>query len=125
MISIKIERHSGVPIHRQLVDALTAVIELTELDAGEKLPSIRELSDQLEINPNTTAKVYRELELKGLIESRPGSGCFVLAQEEKSMSAQEKQTRLSDIMERMLYEARREHISEQELLQFVRQRLET
>ena len=56
---------SGVPIYLQLMEQVKHAIETGALRPGEQLPSIRPLAEELVINPNTVAKVYRELEHEG------------------------------------------------------------
>src|SRR5438270_7775696 len=68
---------SGVPLYLQLMEQVKHAIETGALRPGEQLPGIRPLSEELVINPNTVAKVYRELEHEGIIELRHGSGAFV------------------------------------------------
>ena len=68
---------SGVPIYLQLMEQVKHAIETGALKAGEQLPSIRPLAEELVINPNTVAKAYRELEHEGVIELRQGAGAFV------------------------------------------------
>ncbi|HEX5731709.1 MAG TPA: GntR family transcriptional regulator [Blastocatellia bacterium] len=68
---------SGVPIYVQLMEQVKHAIETGALRAGEQLPAIRKVAEDLVINPNTVAKVYRELEHEGVIELRQGSGAFV------------------------------------------------
>ena len=68
---------SGVPIYLQLMEQIKHAIETGALRAGEQLPGIRRLADDLVINPNTVAKAYRELERDGVIELRHGAGAFV------------------------------------------------
>src|SRR5919106_3651412 len=68
---------SGVPIYLQLMEQVKHAIETGALRAGEQLPGIRKLAEELVINPNTVAKVYRELEHQGVIELRQGAGAFV------------------------------------------------
>ena len=70
---------SGVPIYLQLMEQVKHAIETGALRAGEQLPGIRPLAEELVINPNTVAKAYRELEHEGLIELRHGAGAFVAA----------------------------------------------
>ena len=69
---------SGVPIYLQLVEQVKHAVETGALRPGEQLPGIRPLAEELVINPNTVAKVYRELERAGIVELRQGSGAFVL-----------------------------------------------
>ena len=68
---------SGVPIYLQLMEQVKHAIETGALRPGEQLPGIRPLAEELVINPNTVAKVYRELEHDGVIELRHGAGAFV------------------------------------------------
>lgn len=123
MLDIQVEYHSGIPVYKQIISAIEAAIALGQLADGDKLPSIRELSAQLGINPNTTAKVYRELELKGLIESRAGSGSFVLFQETLTLSATEKRNLVSSLFGNLLQEAKKLHISEQEVLAYLKKEI--
>src|SRR5215213_3765555 len=69
----------GVPIYLQLMEQVKHAIETGALRAGEQLPGIRPLAEELVINPNTVAKAYRELEHEGVIELRHGAGAFVKA----------------------------------------------
>lgn len=69
----------GVPIYLQLMEQVKHAIETGALRAGEQLPGIRPLAEELVINPNTVAKAYRELEHEGVIELRHGAGAFVSA----------------------------------------------
>jgi GntR family transcriptional regulator len=68
---------SGVPIYKQLMEQIKHAIGTGALRAGEQLPGIRKLAEELVINPNTIAKVYRELEHEGVIELRQGAGAFI------------------------------------------------
>jgi GntR family transcriptional regulator len=68
---------SGVPIYLQLMEQVKHAVETGALRAGEQLPGIRPLAEELVINPNTVAKAYRELEHEGVIELRHGAGAFV------------------------------------------------
>jgi GntR family transcriptional regulator len=104
-----------------MIAAIVAAIETDELVPGDKLPSIRELSAQLKINPNTTAKVYRELELRGFVESRAGTGCFV-RHLNAAAAAAEKKARMQQLFARLLGEAKAHRIDEREIIQFVKLR---
>lgn len=120
MIDITVDYHSGIPVYKQIISAIDTAIQLGELGEGDKLPSIRELSGQLNINPNTVAKVYRELELTGLIESKAGSGSFVLPQEEAALSPKEKQSLVNSLFSNLLTEAKKYKITEREVLTYIR-----
>ncbi len=65
------------PIYQQLMNQVKHAVEVGALKTGEQLPGIRNLAEDLVVNPNTVAKAYRELEHEGVIELRHGSGAFV------------------------------------------------
>jgi len=72
-----LDLHTGVPVYRQLIDQVRAGIASGTLTAGDQLPTVRQLAVDLEINPNTVMRAYRELELGGLIETHQGTGTFI------------------------------------------------
>ncbi len=120
-MKLKVDPHSAIPIYKQMIAAIVAAIEANEIEAGEKLPSIRELSAQLKINPNTTAKVYRELELRGFLESRAGSGCFVRPLSEEAAIAAKKEL-MQQLLKKFLGEVKAHRIDERDLMQFLKLR---
>lgn len=70
---------SGKPVYLQVVDQVKAAAAAGALREGETLPSIRPLAEELRVNRNTIAKAYTELESQGVIETIPGKGCFLKA----------------------------------------------
>src|SRR5580698_11537071 len=68
---------SGVPLYLQLMEQVKHAVETGALRAGEQLPTIRKLAEDLVMNPNTVARAYRELEHAGIIEVKHGAGAFV------------------------------------------------
>jgi GntR family transcriptional regulator len=72
-----VDPRSGVPLYLQLIEQITRAVALGTLAPGEQLPTVKALALDLTINPNTVARVYRELERDGLIETSPGRGSFV------------------------------------------------
>ena len=73
----RIDAGSGVPIYRQLVEQVRREVMLGRLRPGDQLPTLREVVDELAINPNTVVKAYTELEHQGLVVRRQGTGTFV------------------------------------------------
>lgn len=116
MVSLLLDYHSGVPIYRQMVDAIGAAIRRGELRPGDRLPSIRKLSQDLEINPNTTARVYRELELRGFIESKTGAGCFVKEGQIEALTGRAREEKIESLLGKVIREAKTFQIGESELL---------
>jgi GntR family transcriptional regulator len=74
---LQIDFKSGKPVYLQLVDQIRYAAASGGLRAGEPLPSIRPLAEELRVNRNTVAKAYAELENQGIIETIPGKGCFL------------------------------------------------
>src|SRR5687768_7886357 len=68
---------SGTPLYLQLVEHLKHAIHTGAITAGEQLPSVRKMAEDLVINPNTVVRAYRDLESEGIVELRHGSGVFV------------------------------------------------
>ncbi len=69
--------HSDVAVYVQIENEVMFGIAAGKLKAGDQLPSVRELSERLEVNPNTVAKSYRDLEVMGLLYTRRGMGVFI------------------------------------------------
>lgn len=72
-----IDALSRQPIYEQLISQLEQLLLTGSLKAGDRLPSVRSLSMQLSINPNTIQKAYAELDHRGILYSVPGKGCFI------------------------------------------------
>jgi GntR family transcriptional regulator len=78
-IEFRLDPASGVPTSQQLVQQVEHALRLGYLKPGDQLPKVRDAVASLAINPNTVLKAYRELEIKGLTEGRPGQGTFIKA----------------------------------------------
>jgi GntR family transcriptional regulator len=76
-VLFQINFKSAKPVYLQLVDQVKSAAATGLLRAGDALPSIRPLSEELRVNRNTVAKAYTQLESEGIIESQQGRGCFV------------------------------------------------
>jgi GntR family transcriptional regulator len=74
---LHIDFKTGKPPYLQLVDQVRYAAASGGLRAGETLPSVRQLAEELRVNRNTVAKAYAELESQGVIETVPGKGCFL------------------------------------------------
>jgi GntR family transcriptional regulator len=74
---LKLNLHSGVPVYRQIIDQVRGGMASGTLAAGDQLPTVRQLAVDLEINPNTVMRAYRELELGGMLETHQGTGTFI------------------------------------------------
>ncbi len=102
----QLDLKSRKSIYEQVVDHLKELIISGVLQAEEKLPSVRELSKTLTVNPNTIQKAYRELERQGYVYTSPGLGTFV-ADRSRAEAGPEEIARavnlMRDIITEMLY----------------------
>src|SRR3954468_18444802 len=99
-----IESASRVPIYRQLVAQIREAIARGRMKPDERLPSVRELSRELVVNPNTIARVYTELEREGVLNTRPGLGVFV-AQPHTDLTRRARKDRLLARVDELFTEA--------------------
>ncbi|HUB82582.1 MAG TPA: GntR family transcriptional regulator [Bryobacteraceae bacterium] len=79
----RLDPASGVPVYRQLIDQITGGMAAGALAAGHQLPTVRQVAVDLSINPNTVARAYRELEIRGVLETQQGTGTFISHQNVK------------------------------------------
>jgi len=93
----RLDLHSGVPVYRQIIDQVRGGMAAGTLTAGDQLPTVRQLAVDLEINPNTVVRAYKELELGGLLETHQGTGTFISAQK-LPRADQERERQLNQIV---------------------------
>ena len=118
-----IEFHSGIPVYKQIIHRVQAAIADGRLREDDQLPTVRALHQKLNVNPNTVAKAYRELALKGLIDGQRGFGSFVkLDDPVGTLPEAKKKAKLKELYNRMLTEARSHGLNEEHILSFIKQR---
>ena len=96
VIEFRLDTVSGVPVYRQIIDQVTGGVASGALAAGDQLPTVRQVSVDLAINPNTVMRAYRELEIRGVLETQQGTGTFISRQTPKRDGA-ERQRHLSQL----------------------------
>ena len=74
---------SGVPVYRQIIDQVMGGMAAGALAGGHQLPTVRQVAVDLSINPNTVMRAYRELEIRGVLETQQGTGTFISHQKVK------------------------------------------
>jgi GntR family transcriptional regulator len=79
--TFRLDLHSGVPVYRQIIDQVLAGMASGKLPAGGQLPTVRQVAVDLAINPNTVVRAYRELEIRGVLETHQGTGTFIAHRE--------------------------------------------
>ena len=88
---------SGVPVYRQIIDQVAGGIASGALAGGDQLPTVRQLAVDLAINPNTVIRAYRELEVRGVLETQQGTGTFI-SHQKPQRDGTERQRRLSQLV---------------------------
>lgn len=103
-MEFQVDPTTRMPIYRQLMDQIRLAVARGRLKPGSRLPSVRVLSRELVVNPNTIARVYTELERDGVLNTRPGLGVFV-AEPQADLSAATRKQRLAEIIDGFLTDA--------------------
>ena len=75
--AFRLNASSGVPVYRQLIDQVVSGLAAGALARGDQLPTVRQAAVDLAINPNTVIRAYRELEVRGILETQQGTGTFI------------------------------------------------
>lgn len=121
-MGLHINTASRTPIYQQLAQQIREAIARGELQPEAALPSVRQLSRELVVNPNTVARAYTELEREGLLVSRPGRG-FYVAQPRNDLTRAARDRRLTEQLDRWLTEAVHLGYSAEEVLRLVAKRV--
>jgi GntR family transcriptional regulator len=121
-VIIQINYKSGKPVYLQVVDQIKAAAASGALKAGEALPSIRPLAEELRVNRNTIAKAYSELESLGVTESIPGKGCF-LKENHSPLKKEVRRRMLIEEIDQLIVQAHHLQVPDQELIELVEHRL--
>ncbi len=103
-MQFRIDNASDRPVYLQIIDQVKRDVALGRLVKEERLPTVRQLAQQLAINPNTIAKAYRQLEQEGIIVTRAGAGAFVAALD-SNLSRAVRRKLICDELERIAVEA--------------------
>jgi GntR family transcriptional regulator len=121
-----VEFHSGIPVYKQIINRITEAVSRGVLGEGDQLPTIRAVHEALNVNPNTVAKAYRELELKGVIRAEQGSGCYISPpRAEPRLTKKEKKARMELLLSRLAAEASSQGIRMEELMEYIQERGES
>jgi GntR family transcriptional regulator len=115
---------SGKPVYLQLVDQIKAAAASGSLQAGDPLPSIRPLSEELRVNRNTVAKAYGQLEAEGVIDTQPGRGCFIRASAPSPLRKDARRKLLVAGVDDVIVQAHHLQVSRADFLELVRQRFD-
>ncbi len=120
-MQLHVSPNDGVPIYQQVVNQIKYLVASGRLKQGDQLLPVRKLAEQLIVNPNTVARAYRELEAAGVVESRRGSGVFII--DGVSPLAKREQNRiLNERIDVLLAEAAHLNVDVDTVIKLVQQR---
>ena len=115
----RLDAKSGVPVYRQLIDQVLVAAASGALVPGDQLPTVRQLAVDLSINPNTVVRAYKELEIRGFLETQQGSGTFLTNQKVKEDEVQRRE-RLDRIVSEFVARAAADGYTLSEILERLR-----
>jgi GntR family transcriptional regulator len=121
---LQVNFKSGKPVYLQVVDQIKSAAASGALQAGEPLPSIRPLAEELRVNRNTIAKAYSELESQGVIETLPGKGCF-LKENNSPLKKDVRRKLLIEEIDQAIVQAHHLQVPRGEFIELVRERFDT
>ena len=104
-MNLKIDLQSGVPIYIQVVERIKHMIATGELKPGDQLPTVRQLAQELVVNPNTIARAYTLLDQAGVISTQQGRGTYVREHPGEAGLARMRREKLGGLVDRMIVEA--------------------
>jgi GntR family transcriptional regulator len=119
MAVVAIDTRDSTPIYAQLDRAVRAAIAAGRLNPGDQLPTVRQLAVDLQINANTVARVYADLERSGILETRRGVGSFIRATAAEARSPDEHLRRLRAFVTRVLADASAAGFTPDELIEHI------
>jgi GntR family transcriptional regulator len=115
-----LDQHSGVPVFRQIIDQVFSGIASGMLSCGDRLPTVRQVAVDLAINPNTVLRAYREMEIRGVIETQQGTGTFISSQKIERSNAEHERA-LSQLVSEFASRAGASGFTVQELIGALRE----
>jgi len=117
-VRFTLDLSDGVPIYRQIIRQIEHAVLAGRLKAGERLPTIRSLAVELKINPNTIAKAYGELEIRGILTTQVGSGTYI-SDKKPDPEDDGPERKIREIVGRFIEEMRELGVGKKELAELV------
>ncbi|MFO1040806.1 MAG: GntR family transcriptional regulator [Planctomycetaceae bacterium] len=119
-IQFEIHPSSGVPIFRQIMDQIRALVASGRLKPGDLVPSVRQMAVDLQVNMMTVSKAYSRLEMEGLLERDRGTGMRVRGQAEPHGSVPDRQAELRDLVDHVVTRGLQLGLTDEQILSVVK-----
>ena len=117
-ISFSLDAANGAPIYRQIIQQIEYAILSGRIQAGDRLPTIRSLTVELKTNPNTIARAYNELEIRGILATQVGSGTFI-SDKKPVMEDDSLNRKIREVIGRFVQEMRDLGVEKRELVKLI------
>ena len=117
-MNFNLDNKSGVPFYRQIIQQIEYNIAIGNIKPGFKLPTVRSLAITLKINPNTVAKAYNELEIKGIVTTQVGSGTFI-ADKKIELNEIEFKKKIDEFIGEVLFKSKNLNLNKNELCEMI------
>lgn len=117
-LSFSLDPKSGVPYYKQVILQVEMAIADKRLEQGDQLPTVRSLAVDLRINPNTVARAYSEMEIRGIVTTQQGTGTFI-SDKKVELDAVERERVLAGIAKSVITKARSYGFTVEELIDYL------
>jgi len=118
VINFSLDPVNGTPIYRQIIQQIEYAILSGRMKSGDKLPTIRSLAVDLKTNPNTIARAYNELEIRGVLETQVGSGTYI-SDKKPVMEDDSLNRKIREVVGRFVQELRDLGVGNRELIKLI------
>ena len=119
-LSFTLDPKSGVPYYKQVILQVEMAIADGRLTTGDQLPTVRSLAVDLKINPNTISRAYRELEIRGVVNTQQGTGTFI-SEKEIELSAVEREKILASLTRDFIVKANSYGIDMDQVMEYLQE----
>jgi len=117
-INFTLDPANGTPIYRQIIQRIEYAILSGRMQPGDRLPTIRSLAVELKTNPNTIARAYSELEIRGILATQVGSGTYI-SDKKPVMEDDSLNRKIREVLARFVQEMRDLGVEKRELVKLV------
>jgi len=117
-INFSLDPLNGTPIYRQIIQQIEYAILSGRMKNGDKLPTIRSLAVDLKTNPNTIARAYSELEIRGVLETQVGSGTYI-SDKKPVMEDDSLNRKIREVIRRFVQELRDLGVENKEMIKLI------